>query len=337
MHWESPQLLLALWILPPLAALLAYAHRRRLCAAEQFADPVMAARLMPPRRRRRVLLHAALLLAGVASLVVAAARPRLGMVEEEVQSRGADLFVLLDVSRSMLAEDVRPNRLERARSDIRDLLRRVPGDRVGLIVFAGRPVVLVPLTSDHGFFLQMLDQASPESAPRGGSLIGDAIRTALAAMPDERARDQALILITDGEDHDSYPEEAAQAAAERGVKIFAVGLGDAREGARIPVQRPGGEEGYLTYSGEVVWSRVDERLLRAVALATGGAYVPAGTRNYDLGQVYDDHLAALARGTLEGDRQRRYREQYQWFLGLGLILLLAERFLPVHGPTKESP
>lgn len=335
MQWHSPQLLLALWLLPVVAGLLVDAHRRRVRAAGRFADPIMAARLMPPLRRSRGVLRGLLLLAGVACLIVAAARPRFGMVEEKVTRRGADLFILLDVSRSMLAEDVRPSRLQRAKSDIRDLLRRVRGDRVGLIVFAGKPVTLVPLTSDQGFLLQMLDQAGPESAPRGGSLIGDAIRAALAAMPEERTRDQALILITDGEDHDSYPEQAAQTAAQRGMKVFTVGLGDAREGARIPVVQAGGRQGYLTYSGQEVWSRVDEKLLRSVALATGGAYVPAGTRNYDLGQVYDDHLAALTRGTLAGQRQRRYREQFQWFVGLGILLLLAERALPVYGPTKE--
>ena len=122
-------------------------------------------------------------MAGLALLVVAAARPRFGVYHEKVQQRGVDCFVLLDVSRSMLAEDVAPNRLERAKSDVLDLLKKLPGDRVGLIVFAGKPVLKVPLTTDDGFFREVLDEIDTRSAPRGGTLIGDAIRKALDSLP----------------------------------------------------------------------------------------------------------------------------------------------------------
>ena len=242
---------------------------------------------------------------------------------------------MLDVSRSMTAEDVAPNRLERAKSDIRDLLSRLIGDRVGLLVFAGKPVVKVPLTTDQGFFLTVLDEVDTRSAPRGGTLIGDAIRRAIEALPERRDRDQALVLITDGEDQESYPEDAAQKAAERGIKIFCVGLGDSREGARIPVRESSGLS-YLRYQGQEHWSKVNDDLLKKIALLTNGAYIPAGTKAYDLGQVYEEHLAGLTRGQVQEDKRKRYREQFQWFVCFGALVLLLEMAIPSHCRKRST-
>ena len=328
MYWENPNLLWSLWLLPVLAGLTIYAERRRAAAARQFVDPEMVVRLLPAGGTTRAWVKGTTLVLGVACLILAAARPRWGVYFEQVSARGVDLFVLLDVSKSMLAQDVTPNRLERAKSDVQDLLKRLPGDRVGLIVFAGAAVVKVPLTTDQGFFRQALAEVDPDSAPRGGSLIGDAIRKSLVAMPERRDRDQVLVLITDGEDHDSFPEEAAKQAAERNVKIITVGLGDPREGARIPVRDQQGNLHYVQHAGQEVWSRMDERLLKEMALTTGGAYVPAQTRAYDLGQIYDEHLAQLTRGEIHAEKRKRYGEQFQLFLCLGVGLLLVELLVP---------
>ena len=324
MYWENPQILLGLWILPLLAWVLVHAHRKRVSAAKAFADPAMVARLMPSLGGPRPWVKGGLLLAGISLLIVAGARPRFGVYTETVHQRGVDLFVLLDVSRSMTAEDVAPSRLERAKSDVRDLLPHLAGDRVGLIVFAGKPVVKVPLTNDQGFFRMVLDEVDVRSAPRGGTLIGDAIRKALETMPRSRDRDQVLVLITDGEDQDSMAEDAAKAAAERGVKVFTVGLGDAREGARIPVRDDSGRLTYLQYEGQERWSRRNDDLLKQIALSTGGAYIPAGTQAYDLGQVYDDHLANLTRTEYDAEKRKRYRERFQLFVCLGMLLLLVD-------------
>lgn len=335
MYWENPGVLLLLWILPLVAGLLVYAHRKRLAAASRFADPAMVARLMPPLRGPRPWIKAAAVLLGLGLLIVAGARPRFGVYFEKVTQRGADVFLLLDVSRSMTAEDVAPNRLERAKSDIRDLLSRLVGDRVGLVVFAGKPVVKVPLTTDQGFFLSVLDEVDVRSAPRGGTLIGDAIRRAMEAMPERRDRDQALVLITDGEDQESYPEDAAKQAAERGIKIFCVGLGDSREGARIPLRESSGLS-YLRYQGQEHWSKVNDDLLKELALLTNGAYIPAGTKAYDLGQVYEEHLAGLTRGQVQEDKRKRYREQFQLFVCLGVALLLLEMAIPSHCRQRST-
>lgn len=336
MHWDAPRYLLLLWVLPLIVALLVVARRRRRRAAERFADHPMLVRLQPVEVRWRGWTRMVLLLLGVGLLVVAVARPRWGIYFQEMQSRGVDMFILLDVSRSMSAQDVRPSRLERAKSDIRDLLSRVKGDRVGLIVFAGAAVVKVPLTTDQGFFEMVLDDIDTDSAPRGGSLIGDAIRQALVSLSVEHDRDQVLVLITDGEDQDSFPGEAAQAAAERGIKIFTLGLGDIGEGNRIPLRDENGSLHFLQHDGQEVWSRLDEELLKSVALTTGGAYIPARTSAYDLGQIYEDHLASLARGSATTERRRRYREQFQWFLALGLGCLLLEMTISRY-PRENSP
>lgn len=328
MNWEHPSWLLLWWLLPGVAGLLVYAHRKQRAAAENFAEPSRLPNLIPAAGRTRSVLRAMAFLTGLALLITGLARPRWGVYFEKVQSRGVDLFVLLDVSRSMLADDVTPSRLERAKSDIRDLLPYLTSDRVGLVVFAGAAVVAVPLTTDQGFFLSALEEVGPGSAPRGGSLIGDAIRKSLESLEPRADRDQVLVLITDGEDHDSFPGEAAKQAAERAVKIFTVGLGDTEEGRRIPVRDDRGGSSFLKQDGQEVWSKMDEKLLQEIAVTTGGAYIPAKTRAYDLGEIYRDHLAQLTRGEIATEKRKRYGERFQIFLVLGFVLLLFELLVP---------
>ncbi len=335
MRWGTPNLLLLLWTLPLIVLLVVYAQRKRQAAARRFASPLMLARLMPVTGAR-IYVKTTLLIVGIALVIVAAARPRFGAYFADVTSRGLDSFVLLDVSRSMQAEDVKPSRLERAKSDIKDLLVKLDGDRVGLIVFAGAPQIKVPLTTDQAFFRLVLDEVDAASAPRGGSLIGDAIRKGIEGLEPAPDRDQVLLLITDGEDQESYAEQAAQQAAERGIKIFTVGLGDSDEGARIPVRD---EQGNLQYvkekEGGEHWSALNENLLEKIALETGGAYIPAQTRDYDLGQIYEDHLAGLTRGELSTEKRKRYRERFQWFLALGLVFLLIDMLIPA--TSQQTP
>ncbi len=317
-----PEFLYGLWGLLPLLLLLLDARRRRRRAARRLLDAAMRPRLLPEDGGVRASFPVALFLLAFACWLFAAARPRFGTYYEQVTARGADLVVILDVSRSMLSEDVHPNRLERSKWYIRDLLEQVKGDRVGLVVFAGKAVPVCPLTTDHAFFESILAEVGPESAPRGGTVIGDAIREAVASLDQAADRDRAFVLITDGEDHDSFPLEAAAAAAGAGVRIFTVGIGDAGAGARIPVRGDSGRLTFMTHEGQEVWSKMDEELLQDIALKSGGAYVPAGTGTYDLGQVYSDHLAGLRAGALDQERRRRHREQYQLFAGLGLLFFL---------------
>ena len=211
---------------------------KQAAVAMRFVHKSMLPRLMPPMISSRPWTKGTLLILGLAAIIVAAARPRFGVYFEKTVQRGVDCFICLDVSRSMLAEDVAPSRLGRAKSDIRDLLKKLAGDHVGLIVFAGKPVVKVPLTTDEGFLYGSRRGRYP--APPRGTLIGDAVRKAMEAMPPRADHDQIIVLLTDGEDQESYAAEAAKQAAEKGIKIFTVGLGDSTEGARIPLATDSG-------------------------------------------------------------------------------------------------
>jgi len=330
-----PGLLLLLWGLPLLVLLRYWADRQRDRARQGLLGEVMGLRLGPPVDRGLRWLRTGLLTAAAGLLIWALAQPQGGVFYESVEGKGVDVFVLLDVSRSMLAEDVRPSRLERARSDIRDFLAHARGDRVGLITFAGKAVVKCPLTLDYDFFDLMLTDADTSSAPRGGTLIGDAVRKALASFTSEEGRERLLLLVTDGDDQESFPLEAARLAAEQGVSLFAVGLGDAGEGTAIPAAD---RTGYMTYQGEIVRSRLGDETLRQMALATGGAYLAAGTKAHDVGAFYDEYVAPIVGKATEGGKRKRQKERYQWYAAVALVLLLAETWLEPYrgGRAREA-
>ena len=328
--FEFPVYFLLLWLVPLLALLLRYAYKKKRHTALMFFDPAMADRLMPALDAGRSFRKASLLLLAFVFGIIAAASPRFGTYYEEVSRSGVDVFILLDVSRSMLAEDVAPNRLERAKSDIRDLLDRISSDRIGLIAFAGKPIIKVPLTTDHSFFLQALRSLDTNSAPRGGTAIGDAIRLALRAMPPEADRERAMVLITDGEDQDSMPLAAAKDAAERQVRILTLGLGNSGDGGRIPIRDQYGNLTYLKHDGQEVWSKMDETVLREIARQTEGAYVAAGTRTFDLGQIYADSIVKMQGNVHEVERRQKLRHRYQIFLTAAVLCLLLYIAAPAH-------
>src|SRR5262245_15337521 len=325
MEWQHPEwlyLILPLgigWLLLSL-----YSRRRRLRAAEAFVAQPMWSRILPPDSRARFWVRTLLREAALVTGLIALAGPRFGTQYEQVIPRGSDLYVLIDVSRSMLAEDVPPSRLGRAKADVAALVNRLEGERVGLIAFAGQAVVKCPLTVDYDTFRRALDELDSGSAPRGGTAIGDAIRKALEVFHARAERDQAILLITDGDDQQSYPLEAAAVAAARHVTIFTVGLGDADHGARVP--QGADSKAYVEFRGQQVWSKLDGSLLKEIALKTSGVYVPVGTRAYDLGELYTQYLHGR-RGSEDESRKRiRRAEQFQIFLALGLLALLADLF-----------
>src|SRR5260370_14215013 len=209
----------------------------------------------------------------------------------------------------MLAADVPPTRLGRAKADVAALIKRLEGERVGLIAFAGQAVVKWPLTVDYDAFRRALDERDTASARRGGTAIGDAIRKALEVFHPRAERDQAILLITDGDDQQSYPLEAAAVAAERHVTIFTVGLGDAEQGARVP--QGASSQSYVEYEGQQVWSKLDNALLADIALKTSGVCVPVGTRSYDLGAVCSESVHALRGRSAARNKRIRLSEQSQ--------------------------
>ncbi|HVA47901.1 MAG TPA: VWA domain-containing protein [Pirellulales bacterium] len=335
MEWQHPQWLYL--ILPLGVAWLALAlggRRRRRQAAEAFVASQMWARILPAESRVRFWVKSLLREVALIAGLVALAGPRFGTQYEDIVPRGSDLYVLIDVSRSMLATDVPSSRLARAKADVAALVKGLNGERVGLIAFAGQAVVKCPLTADYDAFRRSLDELDPASAPRGGTAIGDAIRKALEVFHAKAERDQAMLLITDGDDQQSYPLEAATVAAERHVTIFTVGLGDSDHGARVP--QGADSASFVEYEGQQVWSKLDGSLLKEIALKTNGVYVPVGTRAYDLGELYVDHLQGRRGG--DGAHQRRIRrsERFQPFLALALFALLADLCTPPYRTVPPS-
>jgi Ca-activated chloride channel family protein len=315
---------------PALAVLYLYSFGRKRKALAAFMDLGLAPQLLPHMSRVRPWLKAGCTVGAVACLIFALMQPQWGKRWQDVPRRGRDMMIVLDVSRSMLVEDIAPNRLERAKSDIKDLvaiLHREGGHRIGLVAFAGRASLQCPLTLDYAFFLQKLNAVGPDAAGRGGTLIGDAIRQALHAFGTLEYNYKDIILITDGEDHESFPLEAAQAAAEKHISIYTIGIGDPNTGSPIPVQNAQGERTYMRYEGRKVESRMRENLLLQIAERTGGAYVPAGVRAIELDRIYADYIAPKARRDLDVAARERYVHRFQWFLLAGLILLGIEIYV----------
>jgi Ca-activated chloride channel family protein len=313
-----------LWLLPALLVLYIYAFARKRQALVEFLEVVLTPRLVPTLSRVRQWCKALCLIGAVGCLVLALMQPQWGQEWQEVQRQGRDLMIVLDVSRSMLAEDVVPNRLARAKSDIKDLvqvLQKEGGNRLGLVVFAGQASLQCPLTLDYGFFLQQLNQVGLHTVTRGGTLIGDAIRKALSAFGPLANNYRDIILITDGEDHDSFPVEAAKAAAAEQVSIYTIGLGDAVSGTRVPVSGTPGQRTYVQYQGHEVLSRMQPALLLEIARLTGGAYVPAGTRAIELDRIYTEKIAPKARRQTAMTKRERFIHRYQWFVLAGVLLL----------------
>ena len=332
-HLESLNWLWAVLVVGVLVVL-AFKARKRVLA--RLATSNLAARLTRNTSLARKRFRAVLLLMALILTVFALLDPRWGVRYKDVQQQGIDVFFVLDTSRSMLAEDVKPNRLDRAKQYIEDVLESVGGDRVGLVTFAGQARVAVPLTLDYGAVRLSLDEINAQQGRRGGSMAGDAIRLAMDSFTDDVEDHKAIIMLTDGEDMGSYPVEAATKAGARGVQVYTVGLGDPTDGGRIPVERDGTRT-FLTHEGEEVWSIMDAQLLSEVAMAGEGAYIPAGTSNLNLNEIYQDVIAGGQGRDLEIARIEEHIPRYQWFAALALLLVLIDAFMSDRrSPTGQA-
>jgi Ca-activated chloride channel homolog len=315
---------------PALLALYLYAFARKRQSLAMFLNLEVVPRLVPGLSRRRQWLKALCLIGAFGCLILALMQPQWGIRWQDVPSQGRDLMLILDVSRSMLAEDVVPNRLERAKAYIRDLVQVVQkegGHRLGLVVFAGRATLHCPLTRDHAFFLQRLNEVGPDTIAPGGTAIGHAIRQALQSFTTDEHAYKDIILLTDGEDHHSLPLEAAQTAAAQHVSLYIIGLGNPEVGARIPFQDTQGRRTYLQYDGQEVRSRQDQHLLLEMARLTGGVYVLADTRSPAMERLYTGHIAPKARRHIDATASEYLIHRYQWFVGAALFLLAVEMLL----------
>jgi Ca-activated chloride channel family protein len=324
----------ALWLLFVVLVVLLPAYCwcfwRKASALKILASSEMLRKINVSVSLRKQIFKAVLLIAAFISIVVALTEPKWNPKSQKIKRKGRDIVILLDTSRSMLAEDLKPNRLERSKIAIAELLETIQGDRVAIVTFAGNSTVKCPLTQDYEFVRTALAEITTQSTTRGGTMIGDAIRKATTDVFDNTSREyKDIILITDGEDHDSFPEQAAEKAAGEGVRIIAIGLGDENQGSRIPITGPNGEKTFLKYKGQEVWSKVDGDTLRKVVYATqGGKYlsVEPGT-TFDLGEIYEQFIASAQKRELESVTMIKYDERFQIFLALGIILIICEALI----------
>ncbi len=323
LQFQYPWVLGLIW-LAPVAGILWHIMIVRRPAGKGLVSPAMTTRLAPPPSPNRQRWQMALMVTGLLFGIIAAARPQWGQQEETVYQRGRDLLMVLDVSRSMLSTDVHPSRLGRAKVDLLDLVRQLGGDRVGLLAFRGRPILLCPLTTDYGFFTQILEGTSVDSAPAGETDIGDALLEAMKSLEGDEGSHRAIILVSDGEDLAGKMDAAITKAREGHVPIFTVGFGSS-EGARVP--SPLGKKEFLNYQGQPVLSKLNNELMRDIAEKTGGAYVPVGLANVKLGDLYRNHLSRIAARDLEESVQHRYIERYQSLLFIAVLCFLAACFL----------
>ena len=336
MRFENPNILWLLLVLPPaLAVLFWWSERVRRKLLTQFVEArllaALTAGISPARRKFRL----ALLLAAVALLLLALARPQRGFDLEEVRQSGLDIVVAVDTSKSMLATDIAPNRLQRAKLATLELMQRAKSDRLGLVAFAGNAFLSCPLTIDDTAFQQSVQALDVNSIPQGGTALAEAIHTALTAFR-EKGNHKALVLFTDGEDNDTGALEAAQDAAKAGLKIFPVGIGTAA-GDMIRVADENGNTDYVRDDqGQVVKSHLNENLLKQIAEATGGGYLPLRPETVDL--LYEKFLAPLPKSDTAEKLVRQYHEQFHWPLAAAILLLLAEMILPERrAPSRRGP
>lgn len=338
MNWLHPLFLWLVVAAPFVAGLYLWASVRRRATARRLGDRSLVIRLSrsvrPAVRRWKGYLGTA----GVLLVALSLAGPRFGTALREVTREGIDLVIALDVSLSMTAEDVAPNRLERARNEIKKLLETLRGDRVGLVLFAGDAFIQTPLTTDYGALRLFLDVADPSLIPTPGTDFGEALRVSLRAFEGPGAaeegetRTRALLFVSDGENHVADIDDILAEARSRNIVMFSAGVGET-EGVPIPLLRNGRQVGYKTDSeGTVVTTRLEEDALKE--LATDGTYFRIARTSSSLSQL-GAALERLDRTEFGAEEFEEYEERYQWPLAVALLILLVETALPDRRRTGD--
>ncbi len=324
MKFEQPEFLYFLWSALILYYFFKWASIRKKRLASKFADWGVLQKLVPGRTLTHQRYRALWWIAAWVLFTGALAQPRWGFHWDQLHQKGADVIVAFDVSTSMLATDIKPNRLERAKRKVTDLIHMMDGDRIGLVAFAGTSFVQCPLTLDYEAAEIFLSALDIDLIPIQGTALGNAIRTSVNAFSKKEKKSKALILITDGEDHSGMAIKAANEAREEGVKVFVIGIGS---DDAVPIPDPSSGGGFKRDAkGNVVMSRLNEPLLRKIAEETGGSFVRSVTGDLDLEKIYNEEIKSrVEQKDLKSNRRRRWQEQFQWFIALGLIFLVVER------------
>jgi Ca-activated chloride channel family protein len=329
-NFGAPGWFWGLLLVPLLAFLFFRAERRSARRLREFVSERLLGNLARTVDRRRRKFRFALMLLGVALVITALAKPRVGYIYEDVKRKGLDLILAADTSRSMLSNDVAPSRLQRVKLAAQDLLGELRGDRVGLVAFAGRAFLQAPLTIDYEGAVEAINDLDTSTIPEGGTNISAAIDLAVQTYGKSAIGNRALIIFTDGEELSGDAVKTAKAAADAGVRIFTVGVGTA-EGSLIPITGDGGGTAFVKDSnGQVVKSKLDEKRLKEIAEATGGFYIHLEDGPRTMKQLFEEGLAKMQAGDIDERLSRRPIERYQWPLGAALFVfgaafLLRER------------
>lgn len=331
-RFAHSEYLYGLLLLPVLILFFWYLMRNRKRLLEKFSNRELIARLAPERSPAKLILKNALVILTLGLLILAVANPQIGTKYEEVKQTGIDVFILLDVSLSMNAEDIRPNRLSKAKHSIASLIQRLRGDRIGLIVFSGNAYVQFPLTTDYAAANLLLNAVSLNSVPQPGTAIADAITTAVRSFKDDAKTQKVIVIITDGEDHEGDLNEAIKEAVEKNISIYTIGLGSP-SGVPIPVSAGMGQNPYKTDSyGNIVLTRLDEPTLQLIAGQGNGRYYRGSNTENELDQIYSE-LSKLEKTEFGTVKITDYEDRFYLLLIPALLLLIGEFFIS----EKKSP
>lgn len=317
-HFAQAQYLLLLFLIPVFFVVQAVMLRIRRRRIRRFGDEQLVNQMMPSYSKSKVWVRLTLFSIGFFFFVIGLSRPQIGARLKEQEIKGAEIIIALDVSNSMLAEDYSPNRLDRAKLAVSRLVDKLRDDRIGLVIFAGTSFVQLPVTTDYISAKMFLNSINTGSIPIQGTAMGDAITTCIRSFSQQSDKSRAIILITDGENHEDDPVAAAAQAAEMGIKVFTIGVGSP-EGKPIPMNG----ELLKDKDGEIVVSRLDEAILQEVAKAGNGAYVRAGNSEFGLNPIIDD-LRKLEDEKYTSIVFEEFDEQFMYFLALALFFFVLE-------------
>ncbi len=331
-RFEHPIFLYFLVVIPALAFLHLYLAKRRRSALDKFGENHLISQLMPSVSFIRPTIKFYLLLVALVALIITMSGPQFGTKLQTVSRKGIELIIALDVSNSMNAKDIEPSRLERAKMAVARLVDKLQNDRIGLIVFAGQAYTQLPMTTDYPSAKMFLNAINTDIVPSQGTAIGKAISLGMSSFSTQENVNRAIVVITDGENHEDDAIEAATEAASQGIQVYTVGMGLP---AGSPIQVKGGNSNDFLKDkeGNVVISRLDESMLQNVAIAGNGSYIPANNISNGINELVDE-LSNLEKSELESKSYTEYDDQFQYFAGFALILLFLE-FLILERKNKH--
>ncbi len=314
-----------LYIIPILMVALWYLYRKQSKLLESFTNKKLLKILSPERSSNKFYVRSILVLLILALLILSLANPQIGTKYEEVKQTGIDVFILLDVSLSMKAEDIKPNRIEAAKHSIGMLIEKLRGDRIGLVVFSGAAFVQFPLTTDYAAANLLLNAISFNTVPQQGTAIAEAIRTATKSFREDAKTEKVIVIITDGEDHEGDITSAVNDATEKGIKIYTIGMGS-QSGVPIPLGNQSGQAAYKTDNqGNIVLTRLDELTLQQIANDGNGKYYHGTSGGNELEAIYND-LSKLEKTEFGTTRVTDYEDRFYYLLAPAILLLLLEFF-----------